>query len=187
MSTILHITHDIKDAQNSRCVWPPCSRETYIPDGLYTEVFSAIKTDRDQVDIDDSQEQQRTIIKHGVDRDLDLLKDRYNGLDGLLKQVAIDVASIIPANLQIEVNVIYFPQLGFNIAIPFDNTGRAAYMGSGGTWEQIFTTENRAYFKDERMRQLDEKLGDIYGLVCGKVAAMPYGVLIANSYVQKGK
>lgn len=149
--------------------------------------FSAIKTDQDQVDIDDSQEQQRTIIKHGVDRDLDLLKDRYNGLDGLLKQVAIDVASIIPANLQIEVNVIYFPQLGFNIAIPFDNTGRAAYIGSGGTWEQIFTTENRAYFKDERMRQLDEKLGDIYGLVCGKVAAMSYGVLIANSYVQKGK
>ncbi|KAL3711741.1 hypothetical protein TMatcc_000433 [Talaromyces marneffei ATCC 18224] len=118
------------------------------------------------IDIEDSQEQQRTVIKQGVDRDLDLLKTRYNGLDGLLKQVAIDVASTIPANLQIEVNVIYFPQLGFNIAIPFDTTGRAAYTGSGGTWEQVFTTENRAYFKDERMRELDEKLGDIYSLVC---------------------
>ncbi|KUL91366.1 hypothetical protein ZTR_01674 [Talaromyces verruculosus] len=121
---------------------------------------------RERVDIEDSQEQQRTVIKQGVDRDLDLLKDRYSGLDGLLKQVAIDVASTIPENLQIEVNVIYFPQLGFNIAIPFDDTGRAAYTGSGGTWEQLFTTENRAYFKDERMRELDEKLGDIYGLVC---------------------
>uniref|UniRef100_A0A093V679 DNA mismatch repair protein MSH5 n=1 Tax=Talaromyces marneffei PM1 TaxID=1077442 RepID=A0A093V679_TALMA len=121
---------------------------------------------RERIDIEDSQEQQRTVIKQGVDRDLDLLKTRYNGLDGLLKQVAIDVASTIPANLQIEVNVIYFPQLGFNIAIPFDTTGRAAYTGSGGTWEQVFTTENRAYFKDERMRELDEKLGDIYSLVC---------------------
>lgn len=118
-------------------------------------------------------------------RDLDLLKDRYNGLDGLLKQVAIDVASTIPANLQIEVNVIYFPQLGFNIAIPFDNTGRAAYTGSGGTWEQFFTTENRAYFKDERMRELDEKLGDIYGLVCGKAPATLCVVYVVNGYASE--
>jgi DNA mismatch repair protein MSH5 len=117
-----------------------------------------------------------------VDRDLDLLKDRYNGLDGLLKQVAIDVASIIPANLQIEVNAIYFPQLGFNIAIPFDDTGRAAYIGNDGTWELVFTTENRAYFKDERMRELDEKLGDIYGLVCGKTP-----VILCIGYVANGR
>ncbi|OKL60144.1 hypothetical protein UA08_04558 [Talaromyces atroroseus] len=118
------------------------------------------------VDIEDSQEQQRTIIKQGVDRELDLLKDRYNGLDGLLKQVAVDVASTIPEELQIEVNVIYFPQLGFNIAIPYDQRGQAAYTGRNESWEQVFTTENRAYFKDERMREMDEKLGDIYGLIC---------------------
>jgi DNA mismatch repair protein MSH5 len=103
-----------------------------------------------------------------VNRELDLLKNRYNGLDGLLKQVAIDVASTIPAELQIEVNVIYFPQLGFNIAIPYNQRGQAAYTGGNGYWEQVFTTENRVYFKDERMRELDEKLGDIYGLICGE-------------------
>lgn len=120
-----------------------------------------------------------------MDRDLDLLKDRYNGLNGLLKQVAIDVASTIPASLQIEVNVIYFPQLGFNIAIPFDDTGRAAYTGSCGTWEQVFTTENRAYFKDERMRELDEKLGDIYSLVCGKTPTMFCEFSVANIHTSE--
>lgn len=95
------------------------------------------------------------------------MKDRYNGLDSLLKQVAIDVASAIPTNLGIDVNVIYFPQLGFNIAIPFNERGIAAYNGEDDSWEQIFTTENRAYFKDNRMREMDEKLGDIYGLICG--------------------
>lgn len=104
----------------------------------------------------------------GVDQELDLLKDRYNGLDGLLKQVAIDVASTIPSELQIEVNVIYFPQLGFNIAVPFDQRGQAAYTGGSDSWDQSFTTENRAYFKDKRMKEMDEKLGDIYGLICGK-------------------
>lgn len=64
--------------------------------------------------------------------------------------------------------MIYFPQLGFNIAIPFDQMGHAAYTGDNGSWEQVFTTENRAYFKDKRMRELDEKLGDIYGLICGE-------------------
>jgi DNA mismatch repair protein MSH5 len=102
-----------------------------------------------------------------------------------LKRVAIDVASTIPANLQIEVNVIYFPQLGFNIAIPFDGTGRAAYTGSDGTWEQVFTTENRVYFKDERMRELDEKLGDIYGLVCGKMLAILIKDYIANGHASE--
>lgn len=106
-----------------------------------------------------------------MDRELDLLKDRYDGLESLLKQVAIDVASTIPTNLGIDVNVIYFPQLGFNIAIPFNERGLAAYNGEDDGWEQIFTTENRAYFKDSRMREMDEKLGDIYGLICGTEAS----------------
>lgn len=100
------------------------------------------------------------------------MKDRYNGLDSLLKTVAIDIAKTIPEELEIDVNVIYFPQLGFNIAIPFDRTGRAAYDGGDETWEQVSTTENRVYFKDSRMREMDEKLGDMYGLICGKLRTM---------------
>lgn len=34
----------------------------------------------------------------------------------------------------------------------------------------MFITENRGYFKDYRMREMDEKLGDIYGLICGRLA-----------------
>lgn len=97
-----------------------------------------------------------------------MLKDRYNGLDSLLKQVAIDIAALIPEELDIDINVIYFPQLGFNIAIPLDQTGRAAYDGDVEAWELMFVTENRAYFKDFRMREMDDKLGDMYGLICGR-------------------
>ena len=32
----------------------------------------------------------------------------------------------------------------------------------------MFLTENRAYFKDFHMREMDEKLGDIYSLICGE-------------------
>ncbi|KAJ9212412.1 hypothetical protein DTO166G4_6043 [Paecilomyces variotii] len=126
------------------------------------------------VDIDSSEEQHRTVVKPGIDRELDTLKDRYNGLDSLLKQVAIDVAMTVPEELDIDVNVIYFPQLGFNIAIPLTEDGIASYNGDEEEWEQMFVTENRAYFKDFRMREMDDKLGDIYGLICEKEIEIVY-------------
>lgn len=46
----------------------------------------------------------------------------------------------------------------------------AAYSGADNEWELMFITENRGYFKDYRMREMDEKLGDIYGLICGRLA-----------------
>lgn len=96
------------------------------------------------------------------------MKDNYDGLNDLLKRVAVEVATTIPETFDIDVNVIYFPQLGFNIAIPLNARDEPAFNGTGGDWELIFVTENRAYFKDFRMREMDENLGDIYGLICGK-------------------
>ncbi|BCS25874.1 MutS family protein MSH5 [Aspergillus puulaauensis] len=127
-----------------------------------------------KVDIDSSDEQGRAVVKPGLDRELDRMKDSYDGLNSLLKQVAIEVATTIPASFDIDVNVIYFPQLGFNIAIPLTNAGEAAYNGSDEEWELIFITESRAYFKDFRMREMDEKLGDIYGLICEKEIEIVY-------------
>ncbi|KAL4985811.1 muts domain V-domain-containing protein [Aspergillus falconensis] len=92
----------------------------------------------------------------------------------VLKQVAIEIATTIPASFDIDMNVIYFPQLGFKIAIPLSNTGKAAYNGVDEGWELIFITENRAYFKDFRMREMDGKLGDIYGLICEKEIGIIY-------------
>ncbi|KAI9924802.1 MutS protein msh5 [Aspergillus wentii] len=110
------------------------------------------------VDIDSSEEQSRTVVKPGLDRELDRMKDSYDGLNSLLKQVAIDIATTIPESLDIDVNVIYFPQLGFNIAIPLKDGGEAAFNGPDEDWELIFVTENRAYFKDFRMREMDDRL-----------------------------
>ncbi|BCR97362.1 MutS family protein MSH5 [Aspergillus luchuensis] len=126
------------------------------------------------VDIDSSEEQGRTVVKPGIDRELDRIKDRYDGMNSLLKQVAIEIATTIPESYDIDVNVIYFPQLGFNIAIPLNEAGDAAYRGVEDEWELMFFTENRAYFKDFRMREMDEKLGDIYGIICEKEIEIVY-------------
>lgn len=119
------------------------------------------------MDLPASIEEHRTVVKPGVNQDLDKLKETYNGLDHLLSQVAVNIAATLPEDFSNEINVIYFPQLGFNIAIPFDDSGQPVYTGGSDEWTQVFITENRAYFKDYRMREMDEKLGDIYSLICG--------------------
>ncbi|PKX94249.1 MutS family protein MSH5 [Aspergillus novofumigatus IBT 16806] len=126
------------------------------------------------VDIDCSEDQGRTVVKPGLDRELDRMKDTYDGLNDLLKEVATEIAATIPESLDIDVNVIYFPQLGFNIAVPLNDKGKAAYSGTANDWELIFVTENRAYFKDFRMREMDQSLGDIYGLICEKEIEIVY-------------
>ncbi|PWY89766.1 DNA mismatch repair protein Msh5 [Aspergillus heteromorphus CBS 117.55] len=138
------------------------------------QLFRVGRMIQEIVDIDSSEEQGRTVVKPGIDRELDRMKDRYDGLNSLLKQVAIEIATTIPESSEIDVNVIYFPQLGFNIAIPLNEAGDAAYRGAEDDWELMFLTENRAYFKDFRMREMDDKLGDIYGLICEKEIEIVY-------------
>ncbi|KAK2732696.1 MutS protein msh5 [Myotisia sp. PD_48] len=111
-----------------------------------------------QVDLSSSIEEYRTVVQIGIDEELDKLKETYKGMDHLLNQVAINIASTLPEDLNCEINVIYFPQLGFNIAIPVTESGHPMYDGGDGHWNQTFSTENRAYFKDYRMREMDEKI-----------------------------
>lgn len=109
------------------------------------------------------------MVRPGIDQELDKLKETYSGMDSLLSQVAVHIAASLPEGMNKEINVVYFPQLGFNIAMPFDDRGMPMYGSTDEGWTQMFSTQNRAYFKDSRMREMDEKLGDVYGLICGKL------------------
>ncbi|KAI5305413.1 hypothetical protein KEM56_004513 [Ascosphaera pollenicola] len=126
-----------------------------------------------KVDLTASSEEGRTVVNHGVDPGLDKLKHFYSGLESLLSQVAIEIATTLPEYARSDVNVIYFPQLGFNIAIALHD-GSPVYDGTNAGWEKTFVTENRAYFKDGRMRDMDTRLGDIYGHICEKEIEITY-------------
>ncbi|KAI5287670.1 MutS protein msh5, partial [Ascosphaera aggregata] len=125
------------------------------------------------VDLTASAEEGRTVINPDVDPGLDELKHFYCGLESLLSQVAIDIATTLPEDAKSSINVIYFPQLGFNIAIALRD-GRPIYDGTEEGWEKVFVTENRAYFKDDRMREMDDKLGDVYGHICEREIEITY-------------
>ncbi|KAL8881312.1 MAG: hypothetical protein Q9198_001464 [Flavoplaca austrocitrina] len=119
----------------------------------------------------------RTVVKPGVDEALDKMKQTYDGIEDLLNKTSQSIAETVPVQYSLDLNVIFFPQIGFLISMPtVSETGRANYEGpeDGGGWDRIFATRSRVYYKDYRMRELDETFGDMYAMICDKEIEIIY-------------
>ncbi|KAL2043280.1 hypothetical protein N7G274_003586 [Stereocaulon virgatum] len=135
------------------------------------EIASVGRMISDTIDFAESAETHRTVVNLGIDDELDAMKRTYNGMDDLLSRTSRDIAATIPAVYSLDLNVIFFPQIGFLISIALNpNTGRGDYEGGQGEhrWDRSFSSDTRIYYKDYRMHELDETLGDIYAAVCDK-------------------
>nr|POE47349.1 dna mismatch repair protein msh5 [Quercus suber] len=124
----------------------------------------------DTVDFEATKEQGRTIVKPGIDDELDEAKRTYDGIEDLLSQVAEHIAGQVPMQLDSGINVIFFPQIGFLICIKIDrSTGRGMYEGSeSDPWDRMFATQDNVYYKNGNMTEMDQYFGDIYGQICDK-------------------
>ncbi|KAF6234396.1 hypothetical protein HO173_007429 [Letharia columbiana] len=124
------------------------------------------------VDFVASADMHRTVVKSGVSAELDNMKRTYDGIEDLLNLTSQEIAATIPAIFSLDLNVIFFPQIGFLISIPLNpDTGRGDWEGGeiqDQHWDRIFSTATRVYYKDFRMRELDETLGDMYAVICDK-------------------
>ena len=126
----------------------------------------------DTIDFPTSFENHRTTVNPGVDDELDNLKRLYDGIEDLLGEASRKIADSIPQRYGIDLNVVFFPQIGFLICMPADpQTGRAEWEGGNDddeAWERIFSTQDRVYYKDSRMTELDLSIGDVYANICDK-------------------
>ncbi|KAL1306915.1 hypothetical protein AAFC00_005558 [Neodothiora populina] len=122
------------------------------------------------VDFELSREYGRTVVKIGIDEELDQLKHTYDGLEDILARVAEDVSLSMPQGINVEINVIFFPQIGFLIAVDLDpETGTGIWGGDDrDPWEKTFTTERVVYYKNDKMTEMDAYFGDIYGNICDR-------------------
>lgn len=121
----------------------------------------------DVVDLEGSADQHRTVVKHGVNDQLDEIKSIYDSMEDILSIKAIEIARAIPPELNPPLNVVYFPHLGFHLTVPRDSaTGKPVYSGDELGWKQMFTTPAQAYFKDHNMVEMDHDLGDLYAAIC---------------------
>ena len=114
----------------------------------------------------------------GINKDLDNLKQAYDGMEEMLNHTSKEIVASVPRACNIDLNVIFFPQIGFLISLPKDpETGIVQYEGSGdegGQWDRIFSSAERVYYKDFRMHDLDATWGDVYATICGTYPSHGY-------------
>ncbi|KAF3913411.1 hypothetical protein ABW20_dc0109215 [Dactylellina cionopaga] len=131
----------------------------------------------DTVDFDESQYQGRVCVRSGIDDELDAMKDTYNGFEYILTEVAQNIIDDLPLevkNMELDLNVVYYPQLGYLICIPLGQDGKPIYAGSTdddeeeNRWDWMFGTTQSSYYKSDKMRALDAELGDIFGNICDR-------------------
>ncbi|KAF9911820.1 MutS protein msh5 [Linnemannia zychae] len=119
----------------------------------------------DVLDFDESMIEGRCVVKRNVDEELDHMRQTYHGLDSFLSEIAKEISVTIPSDFTAIINVIYFPQLGYLITVPRNPEWKSEddYQLEGLTVQ--FSTESTVYYKNASMRELDEHLGDIHGLI----------------------
>lgn len=121
------------------------------------------------MDFEQTVQQHRTVVKPGIDDDLDRMKRSYDGLDTLLTEVSKVLADHVPRS-SATLNIIYFPQLGFLIAC--STASDAAYSSFDGDqvdgWDRVFTNGDTGYYKSPEMNEMDQKFGDLYSMICDR-------------------
>jgi DNA mismatch repair protein MSH5 len=120
------------------------------------------------VDFPESQIQHRTVVRSGVDRELDQLRHDYDGLESMLSVVCREIAKRVPVTFQPVLNVIYFPQIGFLISVRREPGVEGVLLldFNGEQWERIFVTDQIEYYKNSEMREMDERFGDLWTSMC---------------------
>ncbi|KAI7885578.1 hypothetical protein K492DRAFT_203978 [Lichtheimia hyalospora FSU 10163] len=120
----------------------------------------------DMIDFEQSRYEGRVVVKENVDEHLDKLREIYNNLEPILLQVAQEVSQRMPPELAATCNVVYFPQLGYFVAVSREHEQMFEYnMGLPPDFRLQFTTDANAYFKNDRTNELDESLGDNHGMI----------------------
>ncbi|RCN51902.1 MutS domain V protein [Ancylostoma caninum] len=105
------------------------------------------------IDFEESYAENRLVMRPDVDPELDRAKRLYRRLPSILTQVAQDESSRFKAAT---CSVAYVPMIGYLVALPHD-----FQVEDFEDVEVIYSTTHTLHAKDERMRTLDEELGDV--------------------------
>ncbi|ROT37028.1 muts domain V [Sodiomyces alkalinus F11] len=119
------------------------------------------------VDFEEASADVRVTVKPGFDNQLDRLRRDYQGIEGLLVQANSKLTRELPEWARKYITgCVFWPQLGFLTMVLLDNaTHVPLYEGQGldgDRWELFFSADQKAYYKNRRMRELDAHLGDFH-------------------------
>eukprot|EP00808_Paulinella_micropora_P007689 g61266.t1 len=113
----------------------------------------------------DSSDVTHVSVMAGVCQELDQLKKRYERLEDFLGEVATKdmVEGRLPESIT-SLSIVYFPQLGYLLKVPRVDGSISPNTEIPGL-SVHFATAEHVYFKNARMEQLDQNLGDLQGQI----------------------
>ncbi|KAJ3118199.1 MutS protein msh5 [Phlyctochytrium bullatum] len=129
-----------------------------------------------KIDFEESLKVDRVVVQEGVDNELDELKRMYNGLEDLLQLAAREVAPMLPEQFARVVSVVYFPQLGYLIMIPLEQSFNNAEGMEIEGLDLQFCTENTFFYKSAEMYDMDKTIGDIHTMIVDKEIEIVQGL-----------
>lgn len=109
----------------------------------------------------------------GVNEELDELKRTFHGLSSFLTSVAHELVQTLPEwAIRYIQCCTFMPQLGFLVVVTLDpNTGKGYFDGEGieaDSWVAMFQNEGQIFYKNNMMRDLDRRIGDMYCKIIGE-------------------
>lgn len=109
------------------------------------------------IELQSSAEEGKVRVLGGVDEEIDGLRVIYNDLESILQACT---QALMSSHNQ-SFNTVYIPQLGFLISVDIADHA----LGAALEWDQVFATPSNAYYKCDKVQELDEKYGDIHTLI----------------------
>jgi DNA mismatch repair protein MSH5 len=134
---------------------------------LFKEIADCITEEMQQIDycinriIDfkEAEVQKTFVVKHGVDEDLDRLKQNCGGIPDLISSVAQQELKDLPSYIK-ECAIVYIPEIGYLLSLP-----PWKQLMSDEDWnipglEFLFKLGTVGHYKTARCQELDRMLGD---------------------------
>ena len=114
-------------------------------------------------------------IQFGYNAELQNLQQNFDKMENILLKTSNQLTN----RFGTEIITAYIPQFGYLIAIEKGNENNE-YEG----FEIVFNTSTTFYYKNETMREMDERFGDLYSLIRDKEIEILYE--LKNRLVNKG-
>lgn len=116
------------------------------------------------IDMDESSKRNCIYIRKGISKELDTLRLSYDNLPDFLSTVGDqDVKRGLVHSSIKSFEIVYLPQLGFLFSVPF--AAKKKIDTEAANLEFQFESDDSVFYKTERVRELDESIGDIKGII----------------------
>ncbi|KAG8236390.1 hypothetical protein J437_LFUL014911 [Ladona fulva] len=123
------------------------------------------------MDFEQSEAQNKFVVRMGVDEELDKLKQKHLGLSTFMSKVAEEELENLPPEVK-ECSLMYLPEIGYILCLPMwkDNMEDCDFDIPGLEFKaskdiviytfRLFKANRMAHYKSERCKELDSALGD---------------------------